>query len=46
MGVNVTNNMVQQHSVWLGGSTFATMVFLLLNQSPISQKSFTQEKNI
>jgi len=46
MGVNVTSSMIQQHSVWLGGSTIATTVFLLLNQSPISQKSFTQEKNI
>ena len=26
MGVNVTNSISQQHSVWLGGSTFATMV--------------------
>lgn len=23
--VNVTNNMAQEHTVWLGGSTFASM---------------------
>jgi len=25
IGVNVTNNLAQKHTVWLGGSTFATM---------------------
>jgi actin-related protein 3 len=32
MGVNVTNNISQQHSVWLGGSTFATMVNIIIKQ--------------
>lgn len=26
MGVNVTNSLSQQHSVWFGGSVFAGMV--------------------
>jgi actin-related protein 3 len=26
IGVNVTNSMSKQHSVWFGGSTFSTMV--------------------
>ena len=52
--VNVTNNMAQEHVVWLGGSTFATMVYylklklillLFFNFSQILPKFFIQEKN-
>jgi actin-related protein 3 len=30
ISVNVTNSIAQKHSVWVGGSTFATMVYNIL----------------
>ena len=45
--VNVTNNMAQEHTVWLGGSTFASMVIYFLNIfSLILNLLFILEKNI
>lgn len=46
IGVNVTKSLSQQHSVWLGGSTFATMVFIFLINSLTLIKMFILDKNI